>query len=392
MKGFTIAIGALFGVLIAGCTMPTVPGQDEPEPEQARGDEPAATFAGTWTRQGESVRVFDVTDDGATVHGSLRGTPDESFASYTFDLTRQSGGALKGTARFELVDPAGKTFETAWEARLEGTTISVKAEELGLDEAGEVAERSTVEHKYDLEVVAAAEPEAYTPPAMDMSAYVTPAPNYKHLLGDETAVGQWVDVEMITAAGKSVTRTAVVGDAGDAWILELDNQMNQKDLLLAVFVNKDTGDVTKAFVGSRGKDGTEKAVTPPPAAQAGEAPTGVDEEVTVPAGTFAAKRYDASGSTSWIGAEGTDAAGVMLKMQHSAGSDELTTLEQTTVDVGGSSFEARHLVYTSGNDMTMALSPTPYLNQVMLRTKMTGMEMGLVGQGNDAAPQFNYPR
>jgi hypothetical protein len=394
MKGITIASGALlFGVLVAGCgSMPAVPGREEPESEQPQDQGDAPTFAGTWTRQGETPRVFDVTDDGTTVHGALRGTPNESFASYTFDLTKQAGGALKGKAHFELADMAGKTFETAWEAKLEGTTISVKAEELALDEAGEIAERTKVDHKYDLEAAAAAAPAEYVAPAMDMSAYVTPLGNYKHVLGEEMAVGQWVDMEMITAAGKSVTRTAVVGDAGDAWIIEMDNQMNQKDLLVAVFVNKETGDTTKAFVGNRGKDGTEKTVTPPPATQAGEAPTGTDEEVTVPAGTYAAKRFDVSGSTSWMGAPGTEAEGVMLKMQHSAGGDELTTLEKTTVDVSGTSYEARHLVYTSGNDMTMALSPKPFLNQVMLKMKSTGVEMGLVGQGTDASPQFNYPR
>jgi hypothetical protein len=391
MKGFTIAFGALFGVFVAGCTMPTVPGRDEPEPEQQ--PQESTTFAGTWTRQGDDSRVFDVTDDGTTVHGALRGTPNESFTSYTFDLTRKAGGALEGKAHFELVDLAGKTFETAWEAKVEGTVISVKAEELGLDDAGEVAERTKVDHKYDFVAAAPAAPEAYVPPAMDMSAYVTPLGNYKYLLGgEELAVGQWVDVEMVTAAGKSVTRTAVVGDTGDAWIIEIDNQMNQKDLLVAVFVNKDTGDTSKAFVGNRGKDGTEKAVTPPPAVEGGEAPVGVDEEVTVAAGTFAAKRFEISGATTWSGAEGTEAEGVMLKMQHSAGSDELQTLEQTTFEAAGATFEARHLVYTSGNDWIIALSPKPFLNTVMLKNKSAHAEITLVGQGTDAAPAFNYPR
>jgi hypothetical protein len=340
--------------------------------------------------------VFDVVDDGTTVHGELRGAADHGFTSYTFDLKRKAG-ALDGVARFELADMAGKGFETKWQAKVEGTTILVTAEELAIDEeTGDVAERVAVEHTYDFvpaEVAAATPPPM---PAMDMSAYVTPAPNYKHLLADDIAVGQWVDMEMEAGGQKSVTRTAVVADAGDAWVIELDNQMNQKDLLLAVFVDKDTGDVTKAFVGNRGKDGTEKQVSPPPEGQAGEMPPMTEEEVSVPAGTFMAKRMDieAGGSTSssWTGLEGTEVEGVLLKSVNAAGTDELKSLEQTSYEATGASFEARHLAYTSGMELTQALGSKPYLNQVMLVMKTPHSVMKLVGQGDGAEPAFNYPR
>lgn len=396
MKRISIAVVALLGALTSGCALlnpPSVPGQEQ---EQAHDQEAGPSYAGTWTRQGESARVFDVTDDGRTVHGELRGAADHGFTSYTFDLARKAG-KLQGKARFELADMAGKTFETAWEAKVDGTTILVKAEVLDIDpESGEIASRATDDQTFALQP---AEATAYTPPpmpAMDMSQFVAVMPTYKHLLADDLAVGQWVDMEMDAMGNKSVTRTAVVADAGDAWVIELDNQMNQKDLLLAVFVDKDTGVAKKAFVGNRGKEGKPKDVPPPPEGQAGEEPSFTEEEVTVPAGTFAARRYDmnAGGSTvsTWVGQEGTEAEGVLLKTVTPQGTDELKEMGHTSFDAKGRGFEARRLVYTSGNEMHMALEPRPHLNQLMLQTRMSGVSMKLVAQGDDATPQFDYPR
>ena len=97
------------------------------------------------------------------------------------------------------------------------------------------------------EAAAAPAAAAYTPPAVDMSAYVAVSPTYKHLLYDDIAVGHWVDEEMEAAGQKHKTRTAVVAETDDHWIIEVDNQMNQKDLLVAVFVNKETGETQKAY-------------------------------------------------------------------------------------------------------------------------------------------------
>lgn len=399
MKGMRIGLVAAAAALSVGCASfspPSVPGQ---EPPQDTAQEPAdapevPTYAGTWTRR-DGGHVFDVTDDGTTVHGELRDAAGHGFDSYAFDLTRK-GDALEGAAKFVLSDVSDRTYETKWRAKLDGATILVNAEELGIDDENEVAERTPIEHVYDF---APAAPATFTPPPMptvDMSAYVTPAPSYEHLLADDIAVGQWVDVETDAIGNRSVTRTAVVADAGDAWVIELDNQVGQKDLLLAVFVHKETGDVLKAFVGNRGGEGTEKPVTPQ-ATQDGEAPPTTEEEVTVPAGTFMAKRVDTAlpdGSTmsTWVGLEGTEAEGVMLRTQGPSGTDELETLEATTFEAGSTVFEARRLVYTSGNEMVMALSPRPWLNQVMLQTRMSGVAMRLVAQGDDAQPAFDYPR
>jgi hypothetical protein len=397
MRGITLYAAGLLALAATGCQLPTpsVPGQEPERHDTAQPPAPAgpALVAGTWTRHGDAPLVFDVTDDGQAVHGELKGAAEAGFTSYTFDLTHQGAG-LEGKATFKVADFGDTAYEVAWKAKVDGTTITVEGEELDIDEEGahEVRQRTPKQHVYDL--VAATPAAAATPPpapAMDMSQYVTPSPTYKYLLTDDIAVGQWVDVQQDAMGQKSITRTAVVGDAGDAWIIELDDQMNQKDTILAVFVDKTTGETKKAYVGQRGKAGKEKEVPAMPAAQGGDAPAPTDESVTVPAGTFDAKKTEAGGSTMWVGASG-DAEGVLLRSQTTAGTDELKSLEVGPFEAGAATFEqAKTLTYTSGNVMVMAVRPTAFFHQ-MLRMKTGPVEMTLVGQGTDATPQFEYPR
>lgn len=390
----------LAGLAFHGCALPnpTVPGSEPKEEEKGGGGEPAEaqSWAGTWTRQGETPLVFTVTDDGSKVHGERTSGGEADFSSYSFDLTRKGKG-LEGTATFALVDVSGKTYDAKWKATLEGSTIKVAGEELLIDpDTNEVTGREPKSLSFDYAAAAAAaEPPPAAPPAMDMSQFVTPLGNYKYLLADDVAVGQWVETEMAASGMTMKSRMAVVHDAGDAWVIEIDNQMNQKDLMIAAFVNKETGDTTKAYVGNRGKDAKEKAVTPPTTPPAGEAPTPTDEEVTVPAGTFAAKKtvMEVGGGTytSWVGAEGSDAAGILLKSENPQGKDELTKLEDATVEVTGGSFETRHLTYSSGMELWMAKGTKPHLNQ-QVRMKTAASDMKVTAQGEDAKPEMNYPR
>jgi hypothetical protein len=401
VKRMSIIGAAALVALTWGCAGLNVPGQGQGEGQQDAQQDDAAEptmVAGTWTRRGDNPLRFAVTDDGTTVHGALEPGQTTSFTSYTFDLTRQ-GAKLTGKANFQHADFGATQYESKWEAKVEGTTITVKLDDLFIDETPPyaVSKRETIEHVYDVQPAAEAAPQEYTPPPMDMSAYVTPMANYKMLLAEGIAVGQWVEVETDAMGNKSKARTAVVGETADAWIIEIDNQMNQKDLLLAVFVDKTTGDCKKAYVGNRGKDGTEKtppAATPPPTGEAQEPPR---EDITVGAGTFNAMRIEAGGTTTWVGASG-DAQGVMLKMQ-GAVSDELTKLSTGPVEMSGTSFEAKICTYSSGNVYFFPIDPKPYLNAggtTMLRMKMVTaagtMDMRLVGQGTDAKPELNYPR
>lgn len=383
-------------LVAAGCSLPSpavVPGPGPEEKKEPEAQEPAAaeSLAGTWTRQGESKVAFAVTDDGTTVKGERTSGGDDVYRSYAFEL-RRSGGSLAGKATLGLVDVPDRTYEVAWkDVKLEGGVIKVKGQEIIFDEkSDDVARLDPIDVTFDFAPAAPAAPEVPAAPAMDMSQFVPVFPSYKHLLGDDAAVGQWADVELQTAAGKSVTRTAIVGEASDGWFLEMDNQMNDKDLVIAVLVDKATGEPKKAWVGKRGKEGKEKAVPPPPAQTSGEAPQEAEEEVTVKAGTFKAKKYTTGGASSWMGIEG-DAEGVPLKSASAQANEELSALEKVTVDVGGTSFEAKHLTYDSGREVWVAIGKQPHL-KASLRMKASGMEQRLVAQGEDAKPQLEYPR
>lgn len=394
------------GAVAAGCgSLPSV-GPKPQGGEETSGGGGGDTYAGTWTmeREGADALVFDVQDDGSQVTGNR--TAGEGFSAYTLALSHQSDGSLKGKAKFELSDVPGKSFETAWEVKKSGEGLTVKREYLELNAQDEVENRGTETVKVAFAPAAAPAGggEQQPPPAapaIDMSAYVAVLPSYKHLLAEDIAVGQWIQTKTATEmAGvppqNMETKTAVVAETDDAWVLEMDNQMNQKDLMLAVFVQKSDGRTTKAYVGNRGKQAKEKEVPPMPEEQPVQQIEGTDVEVTVEAGTFPAKLYEVQGSKSWTGVEG-EAEGVLLKSEHSAGQDELKQLEgDASFSAGGTDFPCKHLVYTSGNEMWMAKDQKPPLNQALLRMLIKNAQMTsdtqLVGTGTDAKPEMEYPR
>lgn len=384
----------LLAALLAGCDL--IPKKEEPKPEPSPGA-PAAeapgAFAGRWTREGESPLVFEVSDDGQKVHGELVEGGGDAFDSYTFDLEHQAEG-LKGQAHFVLKDVANRTYDTAWKARLDGDTIVVEQEFIELDEeGGEVVERGTEERRYAFEPAAVPEPVAAAPtmPAMDMSAYVSVMPSYKHLLYEGMEVGHQVLTVTEVMGTQQRERMALVGETDRAWIVEIDNQAGQKDLLLAVFVDKETGLPLEAYVGNRGQQGKKKDVPPPPPeGQGGQTPAGTPEEVTVPAGTFPTIRTETAGNVMWTVAEGHPAAGVLVKSATVAGTDELMTLEEVEVDVGGRPVRARHAAYTSGNSMWFALEPI-YFNQALVRMETPQMKRHLAEMGGGAKAELQLP-
>ena len=393
----------------AGCSLLSGP----PKAGGLGGGGEAGEYSGLWTREGEGGLQLHVNDDGDKVTGEM--VQGEGFAAYSIDLARRPlDGKLSGKARFELAEMPGKTFENEWLVAREGSALRVECDEMEIDlDTGEVFERKPGGMTFAFAQGASPTPAgggdaggdaggAGAAPAIDMSAYVTPLPTYKHYLAEGIAVGQWIEVETATEVSgvppqpATRQRTAVVGETSDAWILEQDNQVNQKDTLLAVFVDKESGRTLKAYVGTRGKEAKEKEV-PPLQEQPTEGLEGEDVEVTVEAGTFAAKYYEVQGSKSWTGVEG-DAEGVLLKSEHSAGGDELKQLDAgASYSAAGTDYPCKHLVYTSGNEMWFSPKDgAPPLNQLLLRllvkTPQMTSETKLVGAGDDAQPEMEYPR
>ncbi len=107
---------------------------------------PSGSLAGRWIRKHDGS-VFEVTDDGGHVRGTLVGREDV-FASYRFDVSRKSSGVLKGQARMALVDSPKKVLRTAWELRLSGDDLSATVEWVDLDDDGKVVGRGTEEQAF----------------------------------------------------------------------------------------------------------------------------------------------------------------------------------------------------------------------------------------------------
>ncbi len=391
--------------------------QPEDEPENLV--DPPESWAGSWTRKyydGTEQR-FEVSDDGHYVRGELVAGGEDVFSSYTFELRRDSAGRLKGATRYELKDYPDSELQTKWQITTrDAQSFDARVEFVELGPLGGLLERGTEQQTFrftptpvaepaEPEVVAsaessaepAAEPAAESapppaPPAMDWSAYVTPLPSYAHLLYEGMAIGHWAAFGMGAPGQLATTRTALVGETEAAWIIETDNQVNQPDLMLAVFVDKQTGATLRAFVGMRGELAKEKTLASAPAAAEGAAPETVDEQITVAAGTFAARRSEQSGMTSWVGIEG-DAEGVLLKTESQYYNDELEALEaDVSIELAGRSWNTLRLQYTSGNQMWQARGDLPWFpNAGQLRFQSPAAEAELVGMGDDAAAELQLP-
>lgn len=391
-----MGVAAVLGAtMLTGCSLMSsaVDQADEDESAEDESGGSGDSYSGKWTRE-DNGAVFEVSDDGTDVTGKLIDGDKEYldyFKSYEIALARKGSG-LKGKAKIIFKDTPDETVETKWEITRDGDTLKAKLEYIKYDDDGNEDGRGTEDKTFAFEAEGGAPAAAaYTPPAVDMSAYVPVSPTYKHMLYEDMAVGQWGEVEMEVAGQKHMTRTAVVAETDDAWIIEIDNQMNQKDLLIAVFVDKESGETSKAFVGKRGEDGKEKEVPPMPEAVEGEAPEGEDEEVEVEAGTFESKRYESNGTTSWMGTDG-DTEGVMLKSKGTNYEEELLEIDaDSTYDAGGTEFAAKYLKYKTGGEQWHAKDDKPYFN-AMLKMKTSSMSSALVGQGDDAEPAFNYER
>ncbi len=361
---------------------------DEPTESAASGD----SYAGKWTRK-DNGAIFEVEDDGSTVTGKLVDGDEEYldyFASYAFVLERKGDG-LKGTAKFVFKDAPDETVETQWEISRDGDGLSGKLEYLNYDDDGNETTRGTDTKAFSLEAAAPVAAAAYTPPAVDMSAYVAVLPSYTYVLHDDLEVGQWCEVKMEAAGQKSVTRTACVGETDEEWILEFDNQMNQKDLMLAVFVDKETGETRRAFVGKRNEKGKAKDGPPQPTPVDGEAVEPEEEEIEVGAGTFDANKTENAGTTVWSGIDG-ETEGVLLKMKGANIDEELMEIEATSLEVSGTDFPCRRLKYKSNmGEMWQATETQPYFKAI-LKSKTPYSATELVGQGEDAEPAFEYER
>jgi hypothetical protein len=167
--------------------------------------------------------------------------------------------------------------------------------------------------------------------------------------------GSWIEIQnqSASAAGKvSRTRVAVVGETGDTLQLEESGDASL-GFIEGLTVAKADGKIAQAVAGKKGEAGRPIKIGPAPTPPAAP-PTGTDESVTVPAGTYAATKTVISGQLSdtsiWVAKEG-DAQGLTVKWSDDmAGTRELKTLAKEDLTVAGKPVPTTHATFSDGSE------------------------------------------
>ena len=179
----TWALGLGLGLIVAtsGCSgTPKKDGEKKepetgatsPAPTKPVSEALAGSFTGKWTRA--DGLVFDVTDDGVSLKGTLESDPKATFETFSFTLHREGDG-LVGKAAFK--EKAGFAGETGWTLHAaDGGNLLGDDEVVAVDpDTGEAADflgRRTEKHPFT--VVRPAPPPP--PPAPEPKAPEPEAP------------------------------------------------------------------------------------------------------------------------------------------------------------------------------------------------------------------------
>jgi hypothetical protein len=368
MKSLTVAL--VLAALAGGCALLNPPIGDDGGDD---GDGAGSTFAGEWVREfdyeedGEKVTVklvFDVTDDGSSVHGEMKEqvitwggeATDPFYDSYTFDLTHESGGELKGKAKIVSLDIDGQAMEpleTSWKrVWVEGNQI--KSEQEWRDGADTGVDTIT----YEFTPVAAPVVTAGGGGGLDPYTFVKAPPTVP--VSDEMAIG-WNATQSTEASGQKSERSfAVVGEEGDSWRIEYVGPEvtamaasfpDLQGTVMGMVVNKDDGRVTAAVLGKPGEAGRTIEINPYTEPVEYEAPTPVSDSCTIGLGTFDALRTDTDYGKSWVG-DGGELDGVLLKYegQDAAANYELAEMPENGFTELDETCEWVHYVYSNGSE------------------------------------------
>lgn len=210
---------------------------------------------------------------------------------------------------------------------------------------------------------------------MDLSKMVQAPP--KIMLGEGAKVGFRIETK-IKAGSMSMSHfVAVVGETEDAWEIETSQYTmgyaqlpDGKGLLMALVVDKKTGDVLLAKLGKPGEALKEIKVMKSPKQVSAKAPEGEEVDYTLPSGKVvkATKTETKSGGntyTSWSGRKGTELEGVMFKSRGPSYNKELSEdpsqidYELTDLDEAGKpkTVEGRQLVFSDQSVIVMSKDP-----------------------------------
>lgn len=220
----------------------------------------------------------------------------------------------------------------------------------------------------------------------------------------------WMAQRTTDANGqKSVESYAIVGEAGDSWLVESESPTigalaaqfpELKGSIMGLTVRKADGVVTKAVLGKPGEAGKEIKIMPVGDTSTA-APEGTPDRVTIGIGTFDATKVTSGDVSTWTGTSG-EVEGVLLKLQGSGQDYELSALPaKETKDVGGVSVETTALAYSNGlkiwttdNEIIACIfggaSSSSGKRVGTFRTESGGTVTEITRLATDAAPQLKW--
>lgn len=227
----------------------------------------------------------------------------------------------------------------------------------------------------------------------------------------DAKVGWMVEQKLAQSGTTYVTNVAVVGEAGDSWLVESKNMSIEamagsmeglKGMLLGLTVRKSDGTVTKAVIGKPGEAGKEVKIMQMQTAST-EAPAGTPDRVTIALGTFdASKVVHAGGAmTTWTGTSG-ETKGVLLKSAGSGQDYELAALpSKSTMDIGGVAVPVVETSYTNGMKtsvtdheiiacLTGAAAGEDGKRWGLAKNESGGIVIEVTSVKTDAAPQLKW--
>lgn len=211
--------------------------------------------------------------------------------------------------------------------------------------------------------------------------------------------GSWLEIKNTTGGKSSVSRVAVVGEAGPLVKVE-ERSEGFQGYIEGLTVQKEDGKVVGAVAAKKGEKGKDIKVGPAPLVAAKTSTTS-DDSVTVAAGTYAASKTVTPGqlsdATVWVGKDG-DAKGILLK----EASDETTLRELKSLvaedlSVGGKPIKALHATYSDGSETWFVRGVVvPFQGQggdEALWVKQTrGGTTTELSWGDDAKPEIDWTK
>jgi hypothetical protein len=201
--------------------------------------------------------------------------------------------------------------------------------------------------------------------------------------------------------GRGVTKWAVVALDGDEVRLEVTNppedptnSSSGRGFIWGLVADKSTGEIRSAGVGRKGETRKAIKIERDAASAADPAPAGTDEDVTVKAGTFKAKKFVQGPTSWWMGLDG-EVKDLVLK---SASTEwgELANFELSVppaweeIKIGDKTTKVKHVQWTNLHQQWFLPESWPFVGAVAMESVAGVAGTAITGRGEDAKPELDW--